>query len=81
MVEKKIFKAKKVECYSFKDNEKDYDKLRRICDKCKYFDKESGFPNCFCDKSNEMIDFWFCSPKCPLEKWEIVEQKENENAE
>lgn len=78
MVEKKIFKAKKVdnpqiECYSFNDNEKDYYKLCRICDKCKFFDQESDFPNCFCDKSNEMIDFWFCSPKCPLGKWEIVE--------
>lgn len=76
----KIFKANKnkdlnIECYSFKNNESDFDKLCKICEKCKYFDQGTDFPNCFCEKSNEMIDFHFCSPVCPLNKWKIEELK------
>lgn len=66
-----------IDCYSFKRNESGFDQISKICDKCKYFDQETDFPNCFCDKSCELIDFYFCSPTCPLKKWKIEQIKEH----
>ena len=51
---------------------KNYDKVLKHCTKCKYFDDETDFPNCFCYKSCEGIDYHFCTLKCPLGKFEIV---------
>lgn len=57
---------------SFKNNEKGYKEVLKICSKCKYFDDETDFPNCFCDKNCEMIDFHFNTLYCPLNKFKIV---------
>ena len=51
---------------------KNYDKVLKHCTNCKYYDYESDFPNSFCEKSCEMIDYHFCTTKCPLGKFEIV---------
>ncbi len=57
-----------------KTDNKNYDKVLKHCTKCKYFDDETDFPNCFCDKSCEMIDYYFCTLKCPLGKFCILEE-------
>jgi len=51
---------------------KNYDKVLKHCSKCKYFNEEWDFPNSFCEKSYEGIDYHFCTLKCPLGKFEIV---------
>lgn len=53
-------------------NENYYEVLKH-CTRCKYFDDQIDFPNSFCDKSCEFIDYHFCTLKCPLGKFEIVE--------
>lgn len=49
-----------------------FDNVLKHCTHCKYFDNETDFPNCFCDKNCDMIDYHFCTLKCPLGKFEIV---------
>lgn len=77
----KIIKAKinkKMNTCSFENSEQEYNEILNICSKCKYFDDETDFPNCFCEKSCEMIDFWFNTVQCPLNKFKVVEAKNNE---
>ncbi len=69
-------KNENIDCYSFKDTgEKELDKIEKHCKRCRYFDDVSDFPNRFCDLACELIDYHFCLPKCPLKKWEIVDDK------
>lgn len=56
-----------------KTENKNFDKVLKYCEKCKYYDNETDFPNSFCDKNCEGIDYHFCSLKCPLGKFEIKE--------
>lgn len=63
-------------CYKFDEHEKNFDKVCAICEKCKFLDTKSDFPNRFCDKNCEMIDFWFCTPECPLGKFKLVDKQE-----
>lgn len=56
-----------------KTENKNFDKVLKYCEKCKYYDIETDFPNSFCDKCCEGIDYHFCLLKCPLGKFEIKE--------
>lgn len=64
-------------CYKFSENDKEFDKIINICQQCKHIDEDSDFPNIWCDKSNEMIDYWFCLSECPTKKWKLVDKDEN----
>lgn len=60
--------------YRFENNDNEFDKVINICQRCQFLDQESDFPNAWCDKSNEMIDYWFCAAECPLKKWKLIEK-------
>ena len=58
---------------SFKNNETGYYEVLKICEKCRFFDDKTDFPNAFCDKNSEMIDFHFNTLVCPLGKFKIID--------
>lgn len=62
---------------SFRNNPKGYKEVLNICTKCGYLDEETDFPNLFCDKSCEGIDFHFNTLYCPLNKFKIVDLNNN----
>lgn len=62
--------------FNFVDYDFNFDNVLNICGKCKYFDDDTDFPNCFCNKSCEMIDYWFCSSKCPLGKFKLIDKSD-----
>lgn len=61
-------------CYRFDEYDENFYKVLDICSKCKFFDNDSDFPNCFCDKNCEMIDYMYCTGKCPLGKFELFDR-------
>ena len=61
--------------FNFKNCDDNYDKVLKICSKCKYFDDTTDFPNVFCEKSCEGIDYWYCTPKCPRGEFLLVDRK------
>ena len=65
------------ECFSFEHHDKNFDQVIKHCKNCKFLDEESDFPNRFCDKNNDMIDYWFCTGKCPLGKFELIDKNLN----
>lgn len=60
--------------FNFNKLDSEFKKVIAICSKCKFLDDDSDFPNSFCDKSCEMIDYHFCSPKCPLGKFIVLDK-------
>ena len=65
-----------IKSFRFDEHDKNFDKVLEICQKCKFFDGETDFPNMFCDKCCEMIDYWYCLSQCPLGKFKLVDDEE-----
>lgn len=62
--------------YNFRDFDNNFNIVSNLCFRCKFLDDKSDFPNRFCDKTNDMIDYHFCQAKCPLGKWQLYDPKE-----